>query len=143
MPKACRYLMVRLQMEKDKFLGWAVLAKISEDGKSLGPGLRINQHTVNDALREVQILLLNVTQLDGRYNFKLVVAEEDEAENKDDTGSEDKVRMSQHGKSTLQRTVTQKVAAPAQGIRCYAEEGTWIHREDEEVPQTAPVGVIR
>ena len=31
MPESYRYLLVRLRMERDKLLGWAVLAKLSED----------------------------------------------------------------------------------------------------------------
>ncbi|KAK3316808.1 prion-inhibition and propagation-domain-containing protein [Apodospora peruviana] len=76
MPKTCSYLLVRLQMEKEKLLSWAVLAKLSDDDRftSGGPGLRLNRHTVIDTLREIQVLLLDFAQLDKRYNLTLVPA---------------------------------------------------------------------
>ncbi|KAM7187572.1 protein kinase [Rhypophila sp. PSN 637] len=75
MPKTCRHLLVRLQMEKEKLLGWAVLARLSDDdGLSSGPGLRLNSHTVIDALREIQVLLLDFVHLQKRYGLALVPA---------------------------------------------------------------------
>ncbi|KAH7000126.1 prion-inhibition and propagation-domain-containing protein [Ilyonectria destructans] len=74
MPKSCQYLHVRLAMEKEKLLGWALLTKISEGDAAAGPALRLNRHTVIDALRETQILLFDASQLDRRYKLKLKVS---------------------------------------------------------------------
>lgn len=74
MPKSCQYLHVRLAMEKEKLLGWALLTKISEGDAAAGPALRFNRHTVIDALRETQILLFDASRLDRRYKLKLTVS---------------------------------------------------------------------
>src|SRR4051812_8377275 len=59
-------------MEKEKLLGWAVLAKISDvDEKMAGSGVRLHRHTVIDTLREIQVLLLDSSQLRKRYNLDL------------------------------------------------------------------------
>ncbi|KAK3984892.1 protein kinase [Cladorrhinum sp. PSN332] len=73
MPDTCRFLLVRLRIEKEKLVGWAVLAGISEEEKTMSPLLRLNRHTVLDALRELEVLLLDVQKLDERYNLRLVV----------------------------------------------------------------------
>ncbi|KAF4333461.1 kinase catalytic domain protein [Fusarium beomiforme] len=75
MPKTYKYLRVRLQMEKEKLLGWAVLAKISEDEAFASFSLRVNKHTVIDSLREIQNLLFNFSKLSNTYNPILVVSE--------------------------------------------------------------------
>lgn len=63
-------------MEKHKLLGWAVLAKLSDnEQESNEPGLRINRHTVIETLREIQVLLLDFANLDKRYNLKFSPAE--------------------------------------------------------------------
>jgi len=84
MPKSCRYLLARLQIEKDKLLGWAILAKVSEHDKSLGRGLKLQKHTILDALREIQVLLLDFSQIDRRYQLKLVAAEQEDPHNTGD-----------------------------------------------------------
>ncbi|KAF7549912.1 hypothetical protein G7Z17_g6071 [Cylindrodendrum hubeiense] len=61
-------------MEKEKLLGWALLTNISDGDSAAGPALRLNKHTVIDALREVQILLLDASQLDRRYKLKLTLS---------------------------------------------------------------------
>lgn len=60
MIETCRFLLVRLQMERDKLVGWAILARVAEEESSLQPGLIMSRHTINDALREMQVLLLDV-----------------------------------------------------------------------------------
>lgn len=76
MPKTCRFLLVRLQMERDKLIGWAILAKVSEHSeRPLSSGLKLNRHTINDALREMQVLLLDVAELKRQYNLDLVAAD--------------------------------------------------------------------
>ena len=76
MPKTCRHLLVRLQMEKDKLLGWAVLAKISESDDSLTATMKISRHTIHDAFREMQVLLLDMFKLKQRYSLHLVAGED-------------------------------------------------------------------
>jgi len=77
MPDSFTFLLVRLQMEKEKLLGWAILAKIAtdddddNDNKTAGPVLRLNRHTVIDTLREIQVLLLDSSQLRKRYKLDL------------------------------------------------------------------------
>ncbi|KAK4182967.1 prion-inhibition and propagation-domain-containing protein [Podospora australis] len=85
MPEACRYLMVRLRMEKEKLLGWAILAGLSEDDDTLKSTLKMNRHTLIDALREMQILLLDVSKMDARYNLQLIVDNSDDEPASDPT----------------------------------------------------------
>lgn len=76
MPKTCGYLLVRLQIEKHKLLGWAILAKLSDDDHaSFGLGVRLNRHTVIETLREIQVLILDFSNLDKRYSLSLVPTE--------------------------------------------------------------------
>ncbi|KAF4457414.1 protein kinase, catalytic domain-containingprotein [Fusarium austroafricanum] len=72
MPKSCRYLLVRFQLEKEKLLSWAVLAKLTEKDSFADAGLRLNRHTVIDTLREIQVLLLDFSKLDETYKLKLI-----------------------------------------------------------------------
>lgn len=57
-----RHLLVRLQMEKDKLLGWAVLARVSESEQSFHHTLRLSRHTIHDAFRGMQIVLLDTSK---------------------------------------------------------------------------------
>lgn len=75
MPEACRYLLLRLQMEKEKQIGWAILAGVSEEESTLTTTLRLNRLTVLDAMREMQVLLLDVSKIDERYKLRLVADE--------------------------------------------------------------------
>jgi Prion-inhibition and propagation len=77
MPEACRYLLVRLQMEKEKLIGWAILAGVSEEENTLTPSLKLNRLTVIDAMREMQVLLLDVNKIYKRYKLRLVADEAD------------------------------------------------------------------
>ncbi|KAK4208224.1 protein kinase [Rhypophila decipiens] len=73
MPKTARYLLVRLRMEKEKLLGWAILANLSEDDeRRAGAGLRLNQHTIVETLQQIQLLLLDFSRLEKRYSLELV-----------------------------------------------------------------------
>ncbi|KAF7534622.1 hypothetical protein G7054_g6068 [Neopestalotiopsis clavispora] len=75
MPEAYRFLLMQLQLERDKLVGWAILAKVSEDEESLASTLRISRHTINDALRELQLLLLDTAKLKHRYGLDLVASD--------------------------------------------------------------------
>lgn len=75
MPETCHYLLVRLQMEKEKLIGWAVLAGVSEEDNTLTPSLKLNRLTIIDAMREMQVLLLDVNKIDERYGLRLVADE--------------------------------------------------------------------
>lgn len=78
MPESSSFLIVRLQMEKEKLLGWAILAKISDDNEqTASSSFKVNRHTVIDALREIQILLLDSSQLRRRYKLDLAPAPSD------------------------------------------------------------------
>jgi len=79
MPETCRYLLVRLQMEKQKLIGWAVLAGVSEEDETLTPSLKLNRHTAIDGLRELQMHLLDVSKIHERYRLRLVVDEADDS----------------------------------------------------------------
>ncbi|KAF4968341.1 hypothetical protein FSARC_4287 [Fusarium sarcochroum] len=59
---------------KEKLLGWAVLAKLTDRDTSPHSGLRLNKHKVIDSLREVQVLLLDCSQLDKTYKLKLIAS---------------------------------------------------------------------
>lgn len=69
MPKSSRYLHVRLRMERDKLVNWAVLANLSEDERSLNSGLRLNKHKVNGTLQEIRLVLLEITKLSRRLEL--------------------------------------------------------------------------
>lgn len=69
MPKHSRYLHLRLQMERDKLVDWAVLANLSEDERTLNSGLHLNQHKVNGALQETRLVLLDLIELSGWHDL--------------------------------------------------------------------------
>lgn len=63
MPKESLYLTIRLQIERDKFVYWAILANLSENEKTLNSGLQLNRHKVNGALQETRLALLDLVKL--------------------------------------------------------------------------------
>ncbi|CAM1504708.1 Fc.00g022990.m01.CDS01 [Cosmosporella sp. VM-42] len=63
-------------MEKDKLVGWALLMNISDGDESVGSSMRLNTHAIINALREIQVLLLDFAQLDKRYKLQFTVATE-------------------------------------------------------------------
>lgn len=63
MPKQSLYLVIRLQIERDKFVDWAILANLSEDERTLNSGLQLNQHKVNGAIQETRLVLLDLAKL--------------------------------------------------------------------------------
>jgi hypothetical protein len=63
-------------MEKEKLIGWALLAGVSE-GDTLTPSLKLNRLTFIDAMREMQVLLLDVNKMHERYKLRLVADEAD------------------------------------------------------------------
>lgn len=63
MPKQSQYLSIRLQIERDKFVDWAILANLSEDDRTLNCGLQLNRHKVNGALQETRSVLLELAKL--------------------------------------------------------------------------------
>lgn len=75
MPKTSGYLLVRLKMEKDKLIGWAILAGISEQETQLKPAMRFHRHTIIDTLKEIETLLLDVARLKKLYNLEFSVVE--------------------------------------------------------------------
>ncbi|KAK7915043.1 hypothetical protein PG985_012746 [Apiospora marii] len=75
MPKTSGHLLVRLKMEKDKLIGWAILAGISEEEAQLKPAMRFNRHTIIDTLKEIETLLLDVARLKSLYNLEFSIAE--------------------------------------------------------------------
>lgn len=62
-PKQSLYLIIRLQIERDKFVDWAILANLSENERTLNSGLQLNQHKVNGALQEIRLVLLDLAKL--------------------------------------------------------------------------------
>lgn len=62
MPTSSRYLHIRMRMERDKLMGWAVLTNLSEDERTLSPSLRLNQHKVNSSLQEIRLVLLDLVK---------------------------------------------------------------------------------
>ena len=75
MSKSHGYLHTRLRMEKEKLLGWAVLAKVSQGDHSVFSAPRLHRHAINDALREIQDLLLDFQQLENRYKLKFFASD--------------------------------------------------------------------
>lgn len=63
MPKQSLYLVIRLQIERDKLVDWAILANLSEDERTLNSGLQLNRHKVNGAIQETRLVLLDVAKL--------------------------------------------------------------------------------
>lgn len=72
MPERYQFLWVRLQMEQHKLLDWAKIANLSEDDKSLSVGLHLSRHLINDALHQIEALLLDLRGLSTRYKLMLV-----------------------------------------------------------------------
>lgn len=68
MPKQSLYLIIRLQIERDKFVDWAILANLSEDERTLNSGLQLNRHKVNGALQETRLVLLDLAKLTAFYD---------------------------------------------------------------------------
>lgn len=71
MPKTARYLHVRLRLERDKLVDWAVLVDLSEDESTLGRGLKVNRHLVTDALQEIKLVLVDLAKLSHGQHGKL------------------------------------------------------------------------
>ncbi|KAK7707690.1 hypothetical protein SLS63_013718 [Diaporthe eres] len=63
MPKTARYLHVRLRLERDKLVDWALLVDLSEDESTLGRGLKVDRHLVTDALQEIKLVLVDLVKL--------------------------------------------------------------------------------
>lgn len=63
MPKTAQYLHVRLRLERDKLVDWAVLVDLSEDESTLGRGLKVDRHLVTDALQEIKLVLVDLAKL--------------------------------------------------------------------------------
>lgn len=78
MPRSSRYLHVRMRMERDKLVDWAVLANLSEDERTLSSGLRLNKHKVNGTLQEIRLVLLELVKLSGRYDIDQVNSDSDD-----------------------------------------------------------------
>lgn len=76
MPRSLRYLRVRLRMERDKLVDWGVLANLSEDERTLSPGLQLHKHVVNDTLQEIKLALVELTKLSDRHNTETVNGED-------------------------------------------------------------------
>lgn len=68
MPKTASYLQVRLRLERDKLVDWAVLVNLSEDESTLGCGLQIDKHLVTDTLQEIKLVLVDLTKLSHRQH---------------------------------------------------------------------------
>lgn len=68
MPPKSRFLQVRLRIERDKLVDWAVLANLSEDERTMSSGLRINMQKVNGSLQEIRLVLLELVKLSGSYD---------------------------------------------------------------------------
>lgn len=83
MPASFRYLQVRLSMERDKLVDWAVLANLSEDETTLNPGLKFNKHTINDALHEIKLVLVDLSKLTERHDLEAQGANNAAIEGKD------------------------------------------------------------
>ncbi|KAF3761358.1 hypothetical protein M406DRAFT_74319 [Cryphonectria parasitica EP155] len=66
-----RYLQVRLRIERDKLVDWAVLANLSEDERAMSSGLRLNKQKVNGSLQDVRLVLLELVKLSGSYEVEL------------------------------------------------------------------------
>lgn len=62
MPKSNRYLHIRMRMERDKLVSWAVLNNLSEDERTLSPSLRLNQHKINSSLQEIRLVLFDLAK---------------------------------------------------------------------------------
>lgn len=69
MPRSSLYLRIRLQVERDKLVDWAILANLSEDERSLSSGLQLNLHKLNGSLQEIRLVLLDLTKLTGWHDI--------------------------------------------------------------------------
>lgn len=67
MPPNSRFLQVRLRIERDKLVDWAVLANLSEDERTMSSGLRLNMQKVNGSLQDIRLVLLELVRLSGSY----------------------------------------------------------------------------
>ncbi|PSR79220.1 prion-inhibition and propagation-domain-containing protein [Coniella lustricola] len=84
MPPNSRYLQVRLRIERDKLVHWAVLANLSEDERTMSSGLRLNMQKVNGSLQDIRVVLLELVKLSGSYEV-----ERDQTSIDSDYGSSD------------------------------------------------------
>lgn len=78
MPRSSRYLHIRLRMERDKLVNWAVLANLSEDERTLNSGLRLNKQKVNSNLQEIRAVLLELVKFSVRYDVDRVNSDSDD-----------------------------------------------------------------
>lgn len=63
MPRNSLYLHIRLQVERDKLVDWAILANLSDKEETLTSGLQLNIHKLNGALQNFRLVLLDLTKL--------------------------------------------------------------------------------
>lgn len=141
MPKSCQYLHVRLAMEKEKLLGWALLTNISEGDAAAGPALRLNRHTVIDALRETQILLFDASQLDRRYKLKLKVStDQSTTETEVIRVVGDKVCLDERLLSL--RAILNNSLDSSKRVLDTSAKGARIRLEDSKIPKEASMGVF-
>ena len=74
-PDAHRCLLIRLRLEKEKLLGWAVLADLCEDEAKLLPAVKMNRNGLVDSLRAMQTLLMDFGRRKGA-SLSLVACDE-------------------------------------------------------------------
>lgn len=98
LPKTSRYLHTRLRLERDKLVFWGILANLSEDERTLGSGMRLNKHKVNDNLQEIRLLLSDLVKRCVCYELAQVTkhSEDGSADDASET-------ISLKSNSTLQR----------------------------------------
>jgi hypothetical protein len=91
-PDAHRCLLIRLRLEKEKLLGWAVLADLGEDESKMRPAVKMNRNGLIDSLRAMQTLLMDFGRRKGGA-VSLVAAEESvDGEDTMETPTDRKVR---------------------------------------------------
>jgi hypothetical protein len=79
-PDAHRYLLIRLRLEKEKLLRWAVLVDLYEDAAKLRPAVKMNRNGLVDSLRALETLLLSVGRGKTASRLSLVASDDSDDE---------------------------------------------------------------
>ncbi|CAN8097981.1 unnamed protein product [Discula destructiva] len=123
LPKHSRHLHLRLQIERDKLVDWAVLANLSEDERTLNSSLHLNQHKINGALQEIRLVLLDLTKLSGRYEL------DEWTRTNSGRASSDSSRSSH---SKLNSSLQMKAIAFAESTRTFPRQLRWASIDKKE-----------
>lgn len=129
MPSRSRYLHVRLRIERDKLVDWAVLASLSEDERTMSSGLQLNKQKINSSLQEIRLVLLELVTLSGSCELELDRSSfSDSDQSRSGSADEDAKRASMRSNLALQR----KAMSFVKKTRAFPRQLKWVSFDETE-----------